>query len=120
MFYRLSLAALALFVAPGLADEPQKVPKVRVLGVIKKVDPSADRLTIAVKGDKTPADREFQILPTTRFTFLSAKDKKECVGREAYKQPQFKEGAEVAVTDDGKGRAVAIQVGTSPVEDGKK
>jgi len=106
-------AALALTLVP--AEKPER--DMATHGTIKKVDPSANRLTITLKAttsSKAPEDREFQLGEATKFVFYSGGAKKEATGKEAYKNEQFKEGAEVAIVGDGKGKALEVRVGKSP------
>lgn len=87
-----------------------------VIGTIKKVDPSALRLTIAIKNKdkKPPADREFAVGPATKFIFYPGAEKKEVTGKDVFKVEQLKEGAAVMVFSDGKGNATEVRVGMPP------
>jgi len=112
--------ASVLVLAVGLvADEKPTVKKGEtVKGMIQKVDPSANKLTVKFDGDKEPPFVMFDILPTTKFIFSTDDGKKEMVGKAAYKNKNLAEGARVTAVTDGKTRLLEVRI--SPPEPRKK
>ena len=120
MYRLLILPVFALALATGFAeDKPGKEQVVE--GVIKKVDPSANKITIATKDkDKKPLpDREFEVANTTVFFFLSGTEKKDATGKDGFKKEWLKEGAEVAVVLDGTGKPKEIRISKLPTPEKK-
>jgi len=89
-------------------------------GMIAKVDPSAHKLTITLE-DKKAANksREVDIGAATRFIFGKGADKKELIGKAAYKDERLAEGAPVTILLDGKGKLVEVRVGEKAKKDNK-
>ena len=108
---------VALLLALGSTawgEEPVKKGET-VKGAIKKVDPSAHKLTIVLDSKKVPPDREFEILDSTLFIFTAADgEKKEVRGKAAYKDKRLAEAAPVTVLTDAKGKLTEVRVGKVP------
>jgi hypothetical protein len=114
--HKLPGVLVVLVLAAGLAAAAEDTPKKAetIEGRIMKVDPSGNRLTVAVdeqKKKQEPRQMEFQLGESTRFIFFAGPGGKVATRTEAYKNPQFKEGARVTIVSDGRGRATEVSVG---------
>jgi len=110
------VVVLALCASAGLAADKDDKPKNNrtIRGVIKKVDPSARMLILAVEVKNEQMDQILRIGDATRVIVYSAKGKKELVGKDTFKDPHVKEGARASAILDDAGKTLEVRIGTPP------
>ena len=94
-----------------------------VEGKIMKVDPSGHRLTVLLKETNKkpdPPQRQFPLDRATKFIFFAGTVKKVVRRQQAYKDVQFKEGAQVAVVSDETGKVLEVRIGSPSKESREK
>ncbi len=97
-------------------------PLVWAHGTLKKADPEAGTVTVAVKGKKETTDKEFAVNDHTKVVVYDGKDRKELTGKAALKDEAVtsaKEGTEVAVATEGS-KVVRVRIGPAPKKEEPK
>lgn len=109
----LGVVVVLVLCAAGRADDRADKPKNRrtVRGVIKKVDPSARMLILAVYVKNEQMDQILRIGDATRVFVHKGEDKKELVGKNVFKDPNVKEGARATAVLDDAGRTLEVHIG---------
>jgi hypothetical protein len=105
---------LALCAAVGRAEDKTDTPKNRrtVRGVIKKVDPSARMLILAVYVKNEQMDQILRIGDATKVFIHKGEGKKDLVGKDTFKDPSVKEGARATAILDDAGKTLEVHIGT--------
>jgi len=104
---------LALCVAAGRAEDKTGAPKNRrtVRGVIKKVDPSARTLILAIYVKNEQMDQILRIGDATKVFIHKGESKKELVGKDTFKDPNVKEGARATAVLDDASKTLEVHIG---------
>ena len=116
----LGVVVVLAFCAVGLAADKGDKPKNRrtIRGVIKKVDPSARMIVLAVEVKNEQMDQILRIGATTKVIVYSGEGKKELVGKDTFKDPNVKEGARATAILDDAGKTLEVRIGTPPKKKG--
>ena len=112
--------ALMLCAGAGLAQDKGKGKNTTVNGTIKKIDAATGALTVTVKKKNEEAkDMEFKVNDTTKVTVYAPTtgDATKLTGKDALKNPEFKEGAKVKVVTDADNKVVSVQIGQAKKKD---
>jgi hypothetical protein len=98
MLRKFMMAAVVVVLCVGVAAAKEKP----VSGKVKKVDGSTITVTTGKKG--MTEDKDYKIGDDVKFTFTEGDDKKEMAAKEALKSDYLREGANVGLTLNDKGK----------------
>lgn len=107
------VVVLILCVTAGRAEDRPDRPKNRrtVRGVIKKVDPSARMIILAVYVKNEQMDQILRIGNATKVFVYKGEARKELVGKNVFKDPNVKEGARATAVLDDAGKTLEVHIG---------
>jgi hypothetical protein len=105
----------ALVVRIGTPPPPRKGQE--STGTLKRVDPSAGALTVAVKVNDEAVDREFTITDSTTVVLIDGQDRRELKGRDGLKDAAVKQGARVMIFSGPDGQVTRVRIGAPPKND---
>jgi hypothetical protein len=107
------VVVLVLFAVAGRAEDKTDKAKNRrtVRGVIKKVDPSARMLILAVYVKNEQMDQILRIGDATKVIISKGESKKELLGKDTFKDPSVKEGARATAILDDAGKTLEVHIG---------